>query len=159
MPPPLAQPWRSLAATRGRPVITPCRLDFTLCTGSYPNGRIAEISYSRTSPARRSKRFARDAGVTVSIALQFGAGLETIRAARTRDHDGGPATLLRSDRRKSAWAPRRLGKTENLIRHSISVSNKAGSRRSRGNRLGELNADLLRFLRSFPPNHAATAGG
>jgi hypothetical protein len=24
-------------------VITPCRLDFTLCTGSYPDGRIAEI--------------------------------------------------------------------------------------------------------------------
>jgi hypothetical protein len=37
---------------------------------------------------------ARDAAVTVSIALQFGAGLETIRAALTKDRDGGPATLL-----------------------------------------------------------------
>jgi hypothetical protein len=37
---------------------------------------------------------ARDAAVTVSIALQFGADLETISAALTRDHDGGPATLL-----------------------------------------------------------------
>lgn len=26
--------------------------------------------------------------------LQFGADLETIRAALTKDHDGGPATLL-----------------------------------------------------------------
>jgi hypothetical protein len=32
--------------------------------------------------------------VTVSIALQFGADLETIRVALTRDHDGGPATAL-----------------------------------------------------------------
>jgi hypothetical protein len=52
----------------------------------------------------------------------------------------------------------RWGKRK-IIRRSISVSNKAGSRRSRGNHLGELNADLLRFLRSFPPNHAAMADG
>jgi hypothetical protein len=32
--------------------------------------------------------------VTVSIALQFGADLETIKQALTKDHDGGPATLL-----------------------------------------------------------------
>jgi hypothetical protein len=37
---------------------------------------------------------ARDAAVTVSIALQFGADLETIRQALTKDHDGQPATLL-----------------------------------------------------------------
>jgi hypothetical protein len=37
---------------------------------------------------------ARDAAVTVSIALQFGAPLATIRAALTKDHDGSPATLL-----------------------------------------------------------------
>jgi hypothetical protein len=30
----------------------------------------------------------------LSIALQFGADLETIRQALTKDHDGGPATLL-----------------------------------------------------------------
>jgi len=34
------------------------------------------------------------AAVTVSIALQFGADLETIRGALTKDHDGRPATLL-----------------------------------------------------------------
>jgi hypothetical protein len=37
---------------------------------------------------------ARDAAVTVSIALQFGAPLETICNALTKDHDGAPATLL-----------------------------------------------------------------
>ena len=37
---------------------------------------------------------ARDAAVVASIALQFGADIETIRKALTKDHDGGPATLL-----------------------------------------------------------------
>jgi hypothetical protein len=69
-------------------------LDFTLCTGSYPDGRIAEISLSSHKPGSPIEAIARDAAVTVSIALQFGADLETIRAALTRDHDGGPATAL-----------------------------------------------------------------
>jgi hypothetical protein len=50
---------------------------------------------------------------------------------------------------------RQLTGVENLIRCSISVSNKARSRRSRKNRLGELNADL----RSLPPSHEAIADG
>jgi hypothetical protein len=41
---------------------------------------------------------------------------------------------------------------ENLIRRSISVSNKARSRRSRKNRLGERDADPR-----IPPSHAAIA--
>jgi hypothetical protein len=45
-------------------------------------------------PGSPIEAIARDAAVTVSIALQFGADLETIRAALTRDHDGGPATAL-----------------------------------------------------------------
>ena len=67
---------------------------FTLSAGLYPDGRIAEIflsSHKRGSPI---EAIARDAPVTVSIALQFGVPIETIRSALTRDHDGGPATLL-----------------------------------------------------------------
>jgi hypothetical protein len=56
---------------------------FTLCAGSYPDGRISPI-----------EAIARDAAVTISIALQFGVPIETIRAALTKDHDGSPATLL-----------------------------------------------------------------
>lgn len=69
-------------------------LDFTLCAGSYPDGRIAEIFLSSHKPGSPIEAIARDAAVTTSIALQFGADLETIRGALTRDHDGGPATLL-----------------------------------------------------------------
>jgi hypothetical protein len=69
-------------------------LDFTLAAGFYPDGRVAEIFLSSHKPGSPIEAIARDAAVTVSIALQFGADLETIRAALTRDHDGGPATLL-----------------------------------------------------------------
>jgi hypothetical protein len=67
---------------------------FTLCAGFYADGRIAEIFLSSHKPGSPIEAIARDAAVTVSIALQFGAELETIRAALTKDHDGQPATLL-----------------------------------------------------------------
>ena len=78
---------------------------FTLCAGFYPDGRVAEIflsSHKRGSPI---EAIARDAAVTVSIALQFGADLETIRQALTKDHEGGPATLLGAALDKLAVAP------------------------------------------------------
>jgi hypothetical protein len=67
---------------------------FTLCAGFYSDGRIAEIFLSSNKPGSLIEAIARDAAVTVSIALQFGAGIETIRAALTKDHDGGPATAI-----------------------------------------------------------------
>jgi hypothetical protein len=67
---------------------------FTLSAGLYPDGRIAEIFLSSTKPGSPIEAIARDAAVTVSIALQFGVPIETIRAALTKDHDGSPATLL-----------------------------------------------------------------
>lgn len=80
-------------------------LDFTLATGFHPDGRIAEIFLSSHKPGSPIEAIARDAAVTVSIALQFGADLETIRQALTRDHDGGPATLLGAALDKLAEAP------------------------------------------------------
>ena len=67
---------------------------FTLTAGFYPDGRTAEIFLSSNKPGSPIEAIARDAAVTVSIVLQFGADLETICAALTKDHDGGPATLL-----------------------------------------------------------------
>lgn len=69
-------------------------LDFTLCAGFYPAGRLAEIFLSSHKPGSPIEAIARDAAVTASIALQFGADIGTLRAALTKDHDGGPATLL-----------------------------------------------------------------
>jgi hypothetical protein len=60
----------------------------------YPDGRVAEIFLSSHKPGSPIEAVARDAAITTSLALQHGGALETIRAALTRDHDGGPATLL-----------------------------------------------------------------
>jgi hypothetical protein len=59
-------------------------LDFTLAAGFYQDGRVAEIFLSphRGQWPRSESRAC--ATVTVSIALQFGADLETIRAAVTK---------------------------------------------------------------------------
>ena len=69
-------------------------LAFTACAGFYPNGKIAELFLSSNKPGSPIEAIARDAAVTVSIALQFGADLATIRASLTKDYDGSPATLL-----------------------------------------------------------------
>ena len=67
---------------------------FTVSAGFYPDGRIAEVFLSSDKPGSAIEAIARDAAIVTSIALQFGADLETIRTALTKDHDGGPATLL-----------------------------------------------------------------
>jgi hypothetical protein len=67
---------------------------YTVCAGFYRDGRIAEIFLSSNKPGSPIEAIARDAAVTVSIALQFGADVATIRNALTKDHDGGSATLL-----------------------------------------------------------------
>jgi hypothetical protein len=69
-------------------------LVFTLCAGFYPDGRVAEIFLSSHKPGSPIEAIARDAAVTVSIALQFGVPIETIRSALTKDHDGSAAAVL-----------------------------------------------------------------
>jgi hypothetical protein len=80
-------------------------LVFTLCAGSYPDGRIAEIFLSSHKPGSPIEAIARDAAVTTSLALQHGADLQTIRAALTKDHDAQPATLLGAALAALAEAP------------------------------------------------------
>ena len=67
---------------------------FSLTFSCYNDGRPAEIFLSSRHVGSPLEAIARDAAVTVSIALQHGAPLSTIYAALTKDHDGGPATLL-----------------------------------------------------------------
>jgi hypothetical protein len=71
-------------------------MKFTVCAGYYPDGRIAEIFVSSDKPGSPIEAIGRDAAVVTSLALQFGCTVETIRHALTKDHDGGPATLLGS---------------------------------------------------------------
>ena len=67
---------------------------FSMTFSRYPDGRPAEIFLSSRHVGSPLEAIARDAAVTVSIALQHGAPLATVSGALTKDHDGGPATLL-----------------------------------------------------------------
>jgi hypothetical protein len=67
---------------------------FTSTAGHYPDNRIGEIFISSNRAGSQVEAVARDSAIAVSIALQFGADLQTICSALTRDHDGRPATLL-----------------------------------------------------------------
>jgi hypothetical protein len=67
---------------------------FSLTFSRYQDGRPAEIFLSSRHIGSPLEAIARDAAVTVSLALQHGAPLATIRQALTKDHDSRPATLL-----------------------------------------------------------------
>jgi single-stranded DNA-binding protein len=79
---------------------------FTLCAGFHSEGRIAEIFLSSNKPGSLIEAIARDAAITVSIALQFGADIEMIRTALTKDH-GGPAMIAALVQGSLFHAPKR----------------------------------------------------
>jgi len=69
-------------------------MDYTATTGRFPDGRLAEIFLSGGKMNTDSDAIARDGGVVASIALQFGAEVETLRRALLRDSRGVAASPL-----------------------------------------------------------------
>ena len=69
-------------------------MDYTATTGRFPDGRLAEIFLSGGKINTDSDAIARDGGVVASIALQFGAEVETLREALLRDSRGAAASPL-----------------------------------------------------------------
>jgi hypothetical protein len=67
---------------------------FAVGISRYPAGHLAEIFISSDRPGSAVEAIARDGAIALSFALQHGASLKSLRAAMTRGHDGGPATLL-----------------------------------------------------------------
>jgi hypothetical protein len=68
-------------------------LRYTCTVGGFCDGRIAEIFLSNYKSNSAADTAARDAAIVASIALQFGANVETIRRALCRDsrgHASGP---------------------------------------------------------------------
>jgi hypothetical protein len=63
-------------------------LRYTYTFGRFRDGRIAEIFLSNHKSNSAADTPARDAAIMVSIALQFGANVETIRRALCRDNHG-----------------------------------------------------------------------
>ena len=69
-------------------------MDYTATTGRFPDGRLAEIFLSGGKMNTDGDAIARDAGVVVSIALQYGAEVETLRGALLRDSRGTAVSPL-----------------------------------------------------------------
>lgn len=73
---------------------------YNVTAGFYPDGRIGELFIERVKDRIASKLgyaldgACRDAAVLISLALQYGAELETIGKTVSRDEDGEPAALV-----------------------------------------------------------------
>lgn len=63
-------------------------LKYTCTIGRFPDGRIGEIFLNNHKINSAADVAARDAAISFSIAIQYGADLETIRAALSRDAQG-----------------------------------------------------------------------
>jgi hypothetical protein len=69
-------------------------LKYQMTTGLYPDGRIGEIFLSAAHANSLLDVLAHDAAIAVSLALQFGCPLETIRHALKRDSQGVAASPI-----------------------------------------------------------------
>jgi hypothetical protein len=62
--------------------------------GYFPDGTPAEVFVSGAKVGSEAESIARDGAVLLSLALQHGVPLETIKHAITRDHDGTASTII-----------------------------------------------------------------
>jgi hypothetical protein len=67
---------------------------FAITLGRYPDGTIGEVFISGAKAGSEFEAIARDGAVLLSIALQYGVPLETIRHAITREANGTPSTIV-----------------------------------------------------------------
>jgi hypothetical protein len=78
-------PDRGLAETFTFQIVN---LHYTCTVGRYPDGSIGEIFLTNHKSNSTADVNARDAAIATSIAIQFGADIETIRHALCRDANG-----------------------------------------------------------------------
>lgn len=67
--------------------------DYEVTVGLHPTGEPAEIFIDANKPGSQVAQLAQDVAVLISLALQFGVPLETMRAAMARDHLGQPGSI------------------------------------------------------------------
>lgn len=65
-----------------------------ITVGYYADGRCGEVFIVGGKSGEQVESIARDGAVLLSIALQYGASLETIAHAITRDLQGEPQTIV-----------------------------------------------------------------
>ena len=83
--------------TAGNPKPSPSvcsgdRLTYTATVSYFADGQVAEIFVSNHKTGSNADCAAKDAAILASLALQFGAPLETLRNALLRDHQGHAIT-------------------------------------------------------------------
>jgi hypothetical protein len=69
-------------------------LKFTATIGYYGNGRPGEIFLNCSKLGTGADSNARDAAIAVSIALQHGVEIDTLRNAMTRNSDGSASSPI-----------------------------------------------------------------
>ena len=62
--------------------------------GRYPDGAVAEVFISGGRSGETVQAMARDSGVILSLALQYGVPLSAIRHAITRDSQNLPQSII-----------------------------------------------------------------
>jgi len=67
---------------------------FHVSVGRFHDGTLAEIFINGGKPGSDLEAVARDAAVTLSIALQYGVPLDPVRHAVTRNADGSPSSIV-----------------------------------------------------------------
>jgi ribonucleoside-diphosphate reductase alpha chain len=72
-----------------------CRgIAYVATLSRFPDGRIGEVFLSSSKEGSAADTAARDASITLSIALQYGADIEVIRKALCRDPRGAASGPL-----------------------------------------------------------------
>jgi hypothetical protein len=69
------------------------RSAYHVTIGCYPDGRIGEIFISTNQVGTAIDALARDTAVLMSLCLQHGCRMETMRDALTREQNGAPSTV------------------------------------------------------------------
>ena len=66
----------------------------TITVGYYDSGEIGEVFIDGGKSGEQVEAIARDSAVLLSLALQYGADLQNIKSAITRDGQGEPSTIV-----------------------------------------------------------------
>jgi hypothetical protein len=70
------------------------RQSVTVTAGYYADGALGEVFVTAPKVGSNLEAIARDAAVMLSIAVQFGVPLVTLRHAITREQDGTPSSII-----------------------------------------------------------------
>ena len=69
-------------------------LRYVATVSRFADGRVGEIFVQNSKPGSTSDCYVRAAGISASLALQYGCPLETLRRALLREARGAPSTPI-----------------------------------------------------------------